>query len=166
MRNKGACGFLTIVLRVVSALFVCYTSFMFESCLAKQENIKSRFANCKTLEERYEKIIELGKELPALSEEYCIPENLVKGCQSRMYLSTHLEGGVVIFEGESDALISRGLAALLLYVYSGEKPETILKCPPLYLEELQIASSLSPNRANGLYSLHLRMKQEALKFLV
>ena len=70
------------------------------------------------------------------------------------------------FEAEADALISAGLAALLTQVYSGETPETILKCPPTYLDEIGISASLTPNRANGLYSIHLRMKQEALKLLM
>ena len=77
-----------------------------------------------------------------------------------MYLYTNSSEGKIVFQGSSDALISQGLAALLIRIYSGESPETILKCPPNFLEELGIPASLSPNRANGLYSLHLRMKQK------
>ena len=93
-------------------------------------------------------------------------DNLVKGCQSIMYLHSRMEGDVVMFEAESDALISAGLAMLLLKVYNGEPPEVILKCPPNYLEELGISASLTPNRANGLYSIHLRMKQDALRLMM
>ncbi|MDP1836590.1 MAG: SufE family protein [Chlamydiales bacterium] len=139
---------------------------MYESCLAKQDKLKNLFSSCHTLDDRYQKIIDLGKSMPKLAAEYRVPENLVKGCQSLMYLHTSSEGDIILFEGESDALISQGLAALLINVYSGESPETVLKCPPTYLDELQIPASLSPNRANGLYSLHLRMKQEALKLLM
>ncbi|MCB1137021.1 MAG: SufE family protein, partial [Chlamydiia bacterium] len=85
---------------------------------------------------------------------------------SRMYLTSRLENGRVLFEAQSDSLISSGLAVLMLKVYSGETPETILKCEPRYLEELGINASLTMNRANGLASLHLRMKQDALKFLM
>ncbi len=128
--------------------------------------IREKFAACSNEEERYQKIIELGREQPSLSENEKIEANLVKGCQSQMYLVSHLEENQVIFQAESDALISAGLAALLVKVYSGEAPETVLKCPPTYLEELGISASLSPSRANGLYSLHLRMKQDALKLLM
>ncbi len=136
---------------------------MFESCLKKQEQVRGLFSTCTTTDLKYQKLMELGKNLSPLPKEKKIPENLVTGCQSKMYLSTHLEGDKVIFFGESDALISAGLAAILIMVYSGELPETILKCPPTYLKDLGIDISLTPGRANGLYSLHLRMKQEALK---
>lgn len=141
---------------------------MFESCLKKQNQIKKIFLACPSEEAKYEKIIELGRQQTPLIEIYKIPENLVKGCQSQVYLHTYWGGDedTIMFETESDALISAGLASLLTQVYSGETPEVILKCPPTYLEEIGISSSLTPNRASGLYSMHLRMKQEALKMLV
>lgn len=139
---------------------------MFESCLEKQKLIKEIFYSCSTKEQKYETIIEFGRAQTHFSIEDKIPENLVKGCQSTVYLKSTYENGKVYFEAESDALISAGLAMILLKVYSGETPEAILKCPPDYLEELGISASLTPNRANGLYSIHLKMKQEALKFLI
>jgi cysteine desulfuration protein SufE len=138
----------------------------FESCLKKQQQLREIFSTCPTPEARYQKIIDFGRQLPPLSEQHKTPHNLVKGCQSLMYLHSHLSEDRLIFEAYSDALISLGLAALLIYVYSGETPETVLKCPPHYLEDLGVSASLSPSRANGLYSIHLRMKQEALKFLM
>ncbi len=141
-------------------------SFMQNNCLEKQKKVKLLFELLMTSEERYNKIIELGQEGPKLSPEDRIEDNLVKGCQSLMYIKTTFDGENIHFAAESDALISSGLAALLISVYSGENPETILKCPPDYLEELGITAALSPNRANGLFSLHLRMKQEALKILL
>ena len=138
---------------------------MFESCLRKQEEMKELFSGCRNAEEKYERIIELGRKQGKLDSQYRIPQNRVDGCQSIMYLHTSLSDGLMRFEAESEALISQGLATLLIMVYSGEAPEVVLKCPPTYLEELDIASSLTPNRANGLYSLHLRMKQESLKAL-
>lgn len=139
---------------------------MFETCLKKQQEIKDLFLSCPTEESKYEKIIELGRQQKPLSEIWKTSENLVKGCQSQLYLHSYWEGDKIMFETESDALISAGLAALLTKVYSGETPEAILKCPPRYIEELGIDTSLTPIRANGLYSVHLRMKQEALKMLV
>lgn len=139
---------------------------MFESCLEKQRLLKEQFDACASEEAKYQKIIELGRQQPPLSDVEKIPTNLVKGCQSQMYLCSQLSGNQVIFRAESDALISAGLAALLIQVYSGESPEAILKCPPAYLDELGISASLTPNRANGLYSIHLRMKQDALKWIM
>ncbi|MGZ6329764.1 MAG: SufE family protein [Parachlamydiaceae bacterium] len=139
---------------------------MFESCLRKQNEIKALFVSCKTEEERYKKIIELGRQVHPLDHQFKVPENIVPGCQSTMYLRAYLDEGNVVFEVDSDALISLGLAVLLLKVYSGEPSEVILKCPPTYLEELGISASLTPSRSNGLYSIHLRMKQEALKLLL
>lgn len=139
---------------------------MFTSCKEKQNQIKSLFAACPTEEAKYQKIIELGRDMLPLGDKYKIPENIVKGCQSIMHLRSYMQGETVIFEAQSEALISSGLAAILILVYSGETPETILKCPPDFLEELGISASLTPSRANGLYSIHLRMKQDALKWLM
>jgi cysteine desulfuration protein SufE len=139
---------------------------MFNSCLDKQRQIKELFLAYPTEEAKYEKIIEMGRQQIPLAVAYKIPENLVKGCQSQMYLRSYWSGDKIMFEAESDALISAGLAALLIQVYSGETPEVILKCPPAYLDEIGISASLTPNRASGLYSMHLRMKQEALKMLI
>ena len=91
----------------------------------------------------------------------------MKGCQSQTYLVSEfvmLEGGVktLFFRAESDALISAGLAALLIQVYAGESPDTILTCPPVFLQQLRLDKLLTPNRANGLYSMHVKMKQLAL----
>ncbi len=135
------------------------------NCLKNQEKVKALFASCDSEESKYKKIIELGRGLGHLSTGEKCEENLVKGCQSRMYLFSKMKDGLLFFEAESDALISAGLAYLLIEVYSGEKPEIILTTPPTYLEELGIGDSLTPNRASGLYSIHLRMKQEALKQL-
>jgi len=132
----------------------------------KINDIHALFADCLDDDAKYQKIMSLGKQLPPLSEEAKIPENLVHGCQSVMYLASHMEDGLITFEGEADALISAGLAAVLIQVYSGETPETVLTYPPTFLEELGIAGSLTPSRANGLYSMHLRMKQLALKHMV
>jgi cysteine desulfuration protein SufE len=135
------------------------------SIQAKQDKIRALFADCQESEARYNKIIELGRSL-SLDACHKTPENLVLGCQSQMYLHARFENNKVYFEAASDALISAGLAALLVAVYSGESPEVILKHPPTYIEELGIAASVTPSRANGLYSIHLRMKQDALKYLM
>lgn len=138
----------------------------FETCLKKQKDIQELFKSCLNSQDVYEQIIALGKQLKKLDAAKKLPENLVTGCQSTTYLSSCYKDGVMEFEGESDALISCGLLALLIRVYSEETPETILKCPPTFIDQLGLSASLSPNRANGLFSMHLRMKQEALKRLM
>lgn len=139
---------------------------VFDSCLKNQERLKQRFSGCETPHQKYEKIIEFGRELPAYPAEYKTSDCLVKGCQGIMYLHTQLKDGKIFFEAHSDALISAGLAALLLAIYNGEPPEAVLACPPKVLEELGIHGSLSPGRSNGLSSLLQRMKQDALNFLI
>jgi cysteine desulfuration protein SufE len=138
---------------------------MSESCLQKQQHLKEEFSKCLTSEAKYEKIIELGRLQKPLDASFQTPERIVAGCQSKMYLRSYLENDRVIFEAESDALISAGLGVLLTQVYSGETPETVLKCPPDYIKEIGLDTSLSPGRSNGLYSLHLKMKQDALALI-
>jgi len=88
--------------------------------------------------------------------------SLVKGCQSVMHLHGELIDGKIFFQADSDALISKGLAALLVYLYDGETPETILKAPTTILAELNIQSLLSPSRANGFISLYQKIKMIAI----
>ena len=127
-----------------------------EGCFQKQDNVRNEFKALMSEEDKYEKIIQLGRALSPLEERFKIEENIVTGCQSKMFLHSFLKEGKVYFEVYSDALISAGLAALLLSVYNGESPETVLTCPPNYLEDLGISTSLTPSRANGLYSVHLK----------
>jgi len=139
---------------------------MGENFFQKSAEIKHFFQSCRTDDDRYSALINLGRKLLALPPEYRTDDRLVPGCQSRLYLYSRFSNGLVHFEAAADALISAGLAALLIQAYSGESPETILKEPPRFLDELGLYASLSPNRSNGLASIHLRMKQDALKFLL
>lgn len=137
---------------------------MSESCLAKQEKVKELFQSCTTQEARYQLIIDLGRTQKPLALHEKTETARVKGCQSNMFLKATYEDGFCHFQTEADALISAGLGVLLTMVYDHELPETVLKCPPTFLEELQIHASLTPNRSNGLSSLYLHMKQQALLF--
>lgn len=137
-----------------------------ESCQAKQQHVKLLFERCVTPEQKYEKIIELGRTLAPYPFAFKTSDYLVKGCQSVMYLHSQLINGKVHFQAYSEALISAGLVALLLLVYTDEPPEAILACSPRFLEELDIYHHLSPGRSNGLASLLQRMKKEALNFLI
>ena len=138
----------------------------FTSCLEKQQLIEKEFATCNNSDERYQKIISFGKQQPTLQSSDKTTENRIKGCQSQMFLTSWIEGDRIRFAAESDALISAGLAVLLIRVYDNELPEALLKCPPDYLERIGIPNSLSPGRAVGLLSLHKRMLKDALAILV
>lgn len=134
----------------------------FESCLQKQAAIKAIFAACSTPEARYQKIIELGQKLPPFNPSARTPANLVPGCQSIMYLEANLKDSVLILNADSEALISKGLAALLIMAYSGETPSTMAHCPPSFIQEIGLQSALSPARSSGLASLYHKMRQIAL----
>lgn len=133
---------------------------------AKNLSIINLFSSCTTPESKYQRLIELGKRLPPLNPAYKSPELIVNGCQSIVYLRSYLENDKFYFEAESEALISSGLAFLLITAYSGESAEHILTSPPLFIEEIGLNTSLTPGRSNGLASIYLRMKQDALKFLI
>ena len=133
------------------------------SCLENQNRLRSLFCTLRTVEERYSKLIEFGRSLKDYPKEFLNQEHLVKGCQSSLYLRSRVEGKKMHFLAQSDALISAGLASLLIAIYEGESPETVIKCPPTVLKELNFASYLSPGRANGLSSLYLHMQQDAIK---
>lgn len=139
---------------------------MYSSCLEKQQRMAALFGACSCSDTKFQKIIDLGRKLPRLDLEHKVPGNIVPGCQSTMYLHSQVNGDKIQFTVDSEALISAGLAAILIEVYSGESIETVLKCPPDFLDTLGIRASLTPSRANGLYSIHLRMKQEALKHYI
>ena len=112
------------------------------------------FKKLNSWEDRYSKIISMGKKLPKLPEEFKIEDLKVKGCQSQVWLKAGLsEEGNVVFQGESDSMIVQGLLALLLGIYSNKKASEILSISPNFLEELGLKKHLSPNRANGVYSM-------------
>ena len=130
------------------------------------ESISLLFKNCTDDQEIYSKIIELGKSIDKIAPQFQTEENRVQGCQSTSYLYSETIDGLITFYGSSDALISSGLMKLMLLAYSGKSAEYILKEPPTFLEELGILSSISLTRVNGLKSLHLLMKKQALNQLV
>lgn len=135
------------------------------TCLKKQQDLLNLFAHCTNAEMRYAKIIELGKSLLPYPKELETQSSLVSGCQSIMHLHAWMHEGKIQFLARSEALISAGLAALLIFVYHDEPPESLLLCPPQFLDQLNIPGSLSPSRSNGLASLHKKMQKEALHFL-
>lgn len=127
----------------------------------KEQEIISAFNEYTDWMERYEYIIELGKHAPALSDEEMIDANLVKGCQSRVWVTAQHRDGMVYYTAYSDALIVRGLAQLLVMLLSGETPDTIRSYEPMVFHEIGLTKHLSPARTNGFLSLLQTMKQLA-----
>jgi cysteine desulfuration protein SufE len=127
--------------------------------------LKQMFTSLTTPDERYSYIIDLGRQLPKLPLEFQLAENIIPGCQSILYFNSTFNEGKLFFSAHCDALISAGLAALLISVYSGLEPKTILLNPPIFLHELGIFASLSPSRSNGLVNIYTRLKSDAIKNL-
>lgn len=129
----------------------------------RHAEVLSLFTSCDP-SKIYEKIIEIGRKLPSAPREIEIEANLVSGCQSIAYLSiAQTPEGLLSYRLQSEALISKGLGALLLAAYDNAPLELILLYPPLFIQELGLHKSLSPGRSNGLASLYARMKKEALR---
>lgn len=131
----------------------------------RQAKIISDFSAYTQWEDRYKKIIEMGKTLGDMPEELKTEQNIVKGCQSQVWLHAGLTPqGQMTLVGDSDALIVKGLVALLLFVYSGATPAEVLNTPPEFLRALGFEGNLSPSRANGLHSMLKQIKLYATAF--
>jgi len=132
--------------------------------LSKKMSLFARFSSS-SKEEIYQQIMQLGRELAPFDSSWKVERNLVTGCQSMMYLKTIEREGLLIFYAHSDALISKGLAAIMIDVYSNQSPEWILTNKPTFLEELGIIGILTPTRSNGVLSLYQKMQKETFSFL-
>ena len=131
----------------------------------KINKLKSEFDSLKTWEEKYEKLIQIGKNWPGMPDSLKNEDLKVKGCQSQVWIKAELaKDKKIIFTGDSDALLVKGLVALVLTVYSEESPETILKNDASFLKEIGFESGLSPSRSNGLYSMVKQVKYYATAF--
>lgn len=131
----------------------------------RQQKITDEFQKISGWEDRYKKIIELGKALPELPDAMKTEESKVKGCQSQVWLHAHLDADQrIVFQGDSDALIVRGLVAVLLLVYSGSQPQEILASPPQFLKAIGFEGNLSPSRANGLFAMIKQIQMFAMAF--
>lgn len=113
---------------------------------------------------RYEYIIDLGKELKPLAEAYKTEDNLVRGCQSRVWLHAFMKEGKLYFEADSDAIITKGLVGLMVRVLSGHDPKEIQQADLYFISKIGLREHLSPNRSNGLLAMVQTMKLCALKY--
>lgn len=131
----------------------------------RADSITAEFQKAKDWESRYKLIIAMGKELPDLPENLKTEEAKVKGCQSQVWLHAHKSAdGKIIFQGDSDALLVKGLVALLLKIYSGSTAQEILSTPPDFLKAIGFEGNLSPSRANGLFSMLKQIRFFAMAF--
>jgi cysteine desulfuration protein SufE len=112
-------------------------------------------------EGKYEHLIELGRSLPLIEEKYKTDDRLIKGCQSRVWLHSEIKDGKVIYTADSDAIITKGLVALMVRVLSGQKPEDIVNADLTFINKIGLKEHLSPTRANGLVSMIKQMKLDA-----
>ena len=129
----------------------------------KQDAIIADFQVFDDWMDKYEMIIDLGKEIQGISVEKRKDEQLIDGCQSRVWLKAEIDDKKMAFSADSDAIITKGIIALLINVYNGEKPETIVKEDLYFINKIGLQEHLSPTRANGLLEMVKRMKIEALK---
>lgn len=116
-------------------------------------------------ESKYEHLIELGKTLPVIAQELKTDDRIIQGCQSRVWLNAELQNGAVHFTADSDAILTKGMIALIIRVLSNHAPEEILAADLQFIKQIGLAEHLSPTRANGLVSMLQRMKQEALRLI-
>jgi len=130
----------------------------------KQDRIIREFQALSDWQERYKHIIKMGQKLPPLDEKYKVEENLVRGCQSQVWLTTDTEDNKVIFKADSDAAITKGLVALMVNFYSDEEPDTILTHNPEFIKKIGMQEHLSPTRSNGLASMIKQMKIYAMAY--
>lgn len=129
-----------------------------------QEEIIDEFSFFEDWMERYEYIIELGKSLPLIKEEFKTDSNLISGCQSKVWLHSEIDGDKIKFTADSDAILTKGIVALLLRVFNNQKPKDILDAELYFVDEIDLKEHLSPTRANGLVSMIKQIKLYALAF--
>lgn len=129
-----------------------------------QEEIIDEFSLFDDWDERFQYVIDLGKSLPLIDEQYKVEENTIKGCQSKVWLHAEMQNGNVVFTADSDAIITKGIIAILIRVFSNQKPDAILEADTNFIETIGLKEHLSPTRANGLVSMIKQIKMYALAF--
>ncbi len=114
-------------------------------------------------EAKYEHLIDLGKSLPIINAQYKTDDRIIQGCQSRVWLHAEKKEDKILFTADSDAIITKGMVALMIRVLSNQKPEDVVKANMNFIDKIGLKEHLSPTRANGLVSMINQMKKEAVK---
>ncbi|HEY0045844.1 MAG TPA: SufE family protein [Flavobacterium sp.] len=131
---------------------------------AVQDEIVDEFSMFDDWMQRYEYIIELGKNLPLIDNSLKTDDNTIKGCQSKVWLAAEEENGIVKFTADSEAILTKGIIAILIRVFSNQKPSDILDADTAFIDEIGLKEHLSPTRANGLVSMIKQIKMYALAY--
>ena len=129
-----------------------------------QDQIIDEFGCVEDWMDKYQMLIELGNTLEPLDEKYKTPQNIIEGCQSRVWLQADYRDGLIHFTGESDAVIVKGIVSLLIQVLSGHTPDEILNTELYFIDHIGLKEHLSPTRSNGLVSMIKQMRVYALAF--
>lgn len=129
-----------------------------------QSEIVDEFSMFDDWMQRYEYIIELGKSLPLIDEQYKTEDNIIKGCQSKVWVHADENEGKILFTADSDAILTKGIIAILVRAFSNQTPEAILEANTDFVDEIGLKEHLSPTRANGLVSMIKQIKMYALAF--
>ncbi|MFM1877154.1 MAG: hypothetical protein RLZZ241_20 [Bacteroidota bacterium] len=129
-----------------------------------QAEIVAEFADFDDWMQRYEYMIELGKSLPQIDPQYKTDDHLIKGCQSRVWVHAELENGRLVFTADSDAIITKGIIAILIRAFSHQRPSDILASKTDFIDQIGLREHLSPTRANGLVSMIKQLKLYAVAF--
>lgn len=129
-----------------------------------QNEIIDEFSMFDDWDERFQYVIDLGKTLPLIGEQYKTEENTIKGCQSKVWLHGDETADKVIFTADSDAIITKGIIAILIRVFSNQKAKDILEADTKFIDEIGLKEQLSPTRANGLVSMIKQIKMYALAY--
>ncbi|MBQ2209943.1 MAG: SufE family protein [Prevotella sp.] len=129
-----------------------------------QDEIIEEFSGFDDWMDKYQLLIDLGNEQEPLDEQYKVESNLIDGCQSRVWLQADYKDGIIDFTAESDALIVKGIVALLIRVLSGHTPKEILDADLYFINEIGLKEHLSPTRSNGLLAMVKQMRMYALAF--
>ncbi len=131
---------------------------------AIQDEIVDEFSMFDDWMQRYEYMIELGKTLPLIEEKYKTEENIIKGCQSKVWVHAEENNGNIVFTADSDAILTKGIIAILIRVFSNQSAKAILDANTDFIDEIGLKEHLSPTRANGLVSMIKQIKMYALAF--
>ena len=129
-----------------------------------QEEIIEEFAMYEDWMQRYEYMIELGKSLPLIDEKYKTDDNLIKGCQSKVWVHAEMEDEKLLFTADSDAIITKGIIAILVRAFSNQHPKDIIDADTGFIDEIGLKEHLSPTRANGLVSMIKQLKMYAVAY--
>ena len=129
-----------------------------------QNDIVDEFSMFEDWMQRYEYMIELGKTLPLIADVHKTEENIIKGCQSKVWVHAQMDSGNVAFTADSDAIITKGIIAILLRVFSNQSPQNIIDANTDFIDEIGLKEHLSPTRANGLVSMIKQIKLYAIAY--